>query len=61
MIDISTAYMERFGDAMELLCGGLRPSDQMIEAWFDRDRVDWELQEFAVAYGPEWAQGDRYN
>lgn len=48
-------YIERFGDAMQLLCNGNRPSNKMLIDWIDSD--DETLQEFACNNGPEWAQG----
>lgn len=50
-----TKWISRFGDAMQLLCGGKRPPDTMIEAWFMSE--DQGLQDFAAEHGPEWAQG----
>lgn len=52
-----TTYLRRFGDAMALLCGGKRPSDEVLTAWLDTDADDMRLQEFAVEHGPAWAQG----
>lgn len=52
-----TTFVKRFGDAMELLCSGKRPPDSMIRDWFDRGMDSFELQEWGVANGPDWAQG----
>jgi hypothetical protein len=48
-------YIERFGDAIQLLCNGNRPSNKMLMDWLDCD--DHTLQDFACSNGPEWAQG----
>lgn len=50
-----TTYLQRFGDAMQLLCQGHRPSDDILEAWLFHENE--RLQEFACNNGPEWAQG----
>lgn len=51
-----TSYIERFGDALTLLCGA-RPSDDLIKAWL-LDEPDADLmQSFASEHGPSWAQG----
>ena len=50
-----TTVLERFGDAMELLCQGERPPDSMLCAWLDG--LSDELQIFAGNHGPAWAQG----
>ena len=50
-----TTIVERFGDAMELLCQGHRPPDSMLCAWIDGSSE--ELQTFAANHGPAWAQG----
>lgn len=52
-----TTHLQRFGDAMQLLCNGHRPPDAMLVAWQDKDADDIGLQEFAIAHGPAWAQG----
>lgn len=52
-----TTYLQRFGDAIALLCAGNRPPDEMMTAWLDADREDTRLQEFACEHGPVWAQG----
>lgn len=54
---IPTTYMQRLGHALELLCAGSRPPDEMIEAWLDTKRDDNRLQEFACQHGPIWSQG----
>ena len=50
-----TTYLKRFGDAMQLLCQGHRPSDEMLTAWLKEENE--ELQSFAVTHCPMWAQG----
>jgi len=50
-----TTYLHRLGDAMEILCGGHRPPDEMLGAWLNE--CDDRLQEFACDHGPAWAQG----
>lgn len=45
----------RLGDAMQLLCGGKRPPDDMVQQWLDN--TSESLQEFAASNGPAWAQG----
>lgn len=52
-----TTYLQRLGDALELLCAGHRPPDEMMTAWLDTDRDDMRLQSFACEHGPSWAQG----
>lgn len=54
---MKTSYLTRFGDAMERLCSGYRPSDDLLRIWFDAEQDDDSLQEFAIQHGPEWAQG----
>ena len=50
-----TTYLQRFGDAIERLCNGNRPTDEFLTAWINCD--DDRLQEFACEHGPVWAQG----
>lgn len=52
-----TAYVDRFGDAMQLLCAGHRPPDDMLRGWLKPDSEDERLQHFACEHGPHWAQG----
>jgi hypothetical protein len=52
-----TTFMKRFGDALQLLCAGKRPPDEMLLAWFDRSNEDNRLQIFCSEHGPSWAQG----
>ena len=52
-----TTYLQRFGEAMALLCSGHRPPDEMLSAWLDTEREDQRLQAFAMEHGPSWAQG----
>lgn len=51
-----TTHLQRFGDAMQLLCGGVRPSDTLLADWMADDSHGW-LQEFAIEHGPAWSQG----
>lgn len=51
-----TTHLQRFGDAMALLCSGHRPPDAMLHDWLTNPDSD-ALQEFAIEYGPIWAQG----
>ena len=50
-----TTYLQRFGDALQLLCAGRRPTDDLMTAWLDNKSE--ELQDFCSEYGPSWAQG----
>lgn len=50
-----TTVLERFGDAMELLCQGNRPHDALLRGWLSGESED--LQGFAASHGPAWAQG----
>ena len=52
-----TTFIVRFGDAMQALCAGQRPNDEMMAAWLDVDADDSRLQHFAYEHGPSWAQG----
>ncbi len=52
-----TTFMKRFGDALQRLCGGHRPPEEMLIAWFDKTKDDNRLQGFCCDYGPDWAQG----
>ena len=52
-----TSFMKRFGDALQLLCSGHRPPEEMMLAWFDKTKDDNRLQEFCCEHGPDWAQG----
>lgn len=51
-----TTYLQRFGDAIERLCNGNRPTDELLTAWINGCNDD-RLQEFACEHGPDWAQG----
>lgn len=51
-----TTVLERFGDVMELLCQGHRPSDELLQAYL-MDTDQDSLLEFALEHGPAWAQG----
>lgn len=50
-----TTVALRLGDSMQLLCGGKRPPDDMVQQWLDN--TSEELQSFAASHGPAWAQG----
>jgi len=50
-----TTVAQRLGDAMQLLCGGMRPPEAMVAGWLDHSSE--ELQSFAADHGPAWAQG----
>lgn len=52
-----TTYLQRFGDAVMLLCGGVRPADELLSAWLRDGSEDMRLQNFAIEHGPAWAQG----
>lgn len=53
-----TKYLERFSEAIALLCGGERPPEKVITDWFDENQDSFELQEFCIAHSPlVWAQG----
>ncbi|MCZ8254539.1 MAG: hypothetical protein O9327_02505 [Polaromonas sp.] len=52
-----TTFEERFGQAIERLCGGHRPDPDIVKAWLDRSQEDERLQEFAIEHGPAWCQG----
>ncbi|MBL8355599.1 MAG: hypothetical protein JNM01_12290 [Delftia acidovorans] len=50
-----TTYLQRFGDAIALLCHGRRPDDLVLSSWLDGS--SFVLQQFAIDNGPAWAQG----
>ena len=52
-----TTYLQRFGDAMELLCGGNRPPDELMRDFLNQTGQPDNLQEFAIEHGPIWSQG----
>jgi len=52
-----TTYLQRFGDAMQLLCAGHRPGDALLVEWLDPASETYTLQEFAIEHGPAWSQG----
>lgn len=59
-----TTYLRRFGDAMEALCRGNRPPDDMLSSWLAVEEPEGEeedssqdLQAFACEHGFSWAQG----
>lgn len=54
---MSTTHLQRLGDALALLCGGVRPPDELITSWIsDPDSIT--LQEFVLAHcALDWAQG----
>lgn len=53
---VPTSHVDRFSQALTLLCGKTPPADA-IEAWLTPGSDDARLQEFAVENGPAWAQG----
>lgn len=50
-----TTVIQRFGDAMQLLCNGNRPTNTMLADWLGF--INEDLQTFAAEHGPGWAQG----
>lgn len=52
-----TEFNDRFTDAMQLLCGGMRPEDRIVQDWFNGELDSAELQNFASTHGPSWGQG----
>jgi hypothetical protein len=53
-----TRWIDRFTEAMTLLCGGNEPPRQIVLDWFDREKDSFELQEFALCNSPlSTAQG----
>ena len=52
---LPTTYLQRFGDAVALLCGGHRPTDEVLLGWLEGPSE--ELQSFAASHGPAWSQG----
>lgn len=50
-----TKYLDRLGDAMQLLCSGKRPGDDLLTEWIND--TNEKLQDFACEHGPAWAQG----
>jgi hypothetical protein len=53
-----TTYLERLGDALELLCVGNRPNDELIIRYLDNNFDGYELQEFCITHCPlVWSQG----
>jgi hypothetical protein len=50
-----TTYLQRFGDAVALLCRGRKAHAGMLAGWLDGS--DDSLQHFAIDNGPAWAQG----
>lgn len=48
-------YLERFTQAITLLCKGRQPPTDMIAGWLDG--TDDKLQEFTIDNEPPWAQG----
>ena len=50
-----TTISQRLGDAVQLLCGGKRPSEAMVAGWLSHSSE--ELQSFCAEHGPAWAQG----
>lgn len=53
-----TKFLQRFGDALELLCQGNRPSDKIMQDWLDnKEDVYYNLQNFCSEHGLYWMQG----
>ena len=53
-----TKWIDRFADAIQLLCAGNRPTEKMIADWFDESQDSFELQEFVRKHCPlGWSQG----
>lgn len=53
-----TRWIDRFADAIQLLCAGNRPTEKMISDWFDESQDSFELQEFCIKHCPLfWSQG----
>jgi hypothetical protein len=50
-----TTYLQRFADAVTLMCRGRKPPEAMVTGWLDG--TDDRLQAFTAANGPQWAQG----
>jgi hypothetical protein len=56
--DKPTEWMERFVEALELLCAGNRPSDKIVQDWWDDEIDSFDLQEFCIKYCPlTWSMG----
>ena len=55
IVDMPTTYIQRFGDALQALCKGVRPSDKMMDDWLTHKSE--ELQSFCCNNGIYWAQG----
>lgn len=53
---VPTSHVDRFSQALTLLCGKTPPADA-IEAWLTPGSDDARLQEFAIENGPAWVQG----
>lgn len=51
-----TTYIERFTEAVRLLCGK-EPPRELVVAWLEHRELADDLQNFAAQYGPSWAQG----
>lgn len=47
-----TRWIDRFTEAMTLLCGGKEPPKQAVVDWFDKSKDSFALQEFAVNNTP---------
>ncbi len=52
-----TTVAQRLADAVQLLCGGKRPPDDMVQGWLNAELDDTRLQSFCADHGPAWAQG----
>lgn len=51
-----TTYLQRFGDALTLLCAGHRPPEPMLVDWLNIKGDGSLLQGFVGEHAPSWAQ-----
>ena len=55
---MKTGFVTRYADAVQALCKGHRPRDEIVEAWLlDESGNELRLQDFAGYHGVEWMQG----
>lgn len=52
-----TSRLQRFTEAVTILCAGHVPPADMVKAWLEPDSDDLRLQHFCATHGPSWAQG----